>query len=276
MPAGTRCTWPSRTGSTTSTSARSSAPPTRSTWRRCTFWAGGAGTGAARWSPTATCTCTTTPTCRRFSPRWRNRASPRSGSTTCPARCRWSAELPQRCCLVFGSEGPGLTDEVVAGCAALVSITQYGSTRSLNAGAAAAIAMYHWALTLGRPVRRRAEHRRWTSSWRPSASRRLSPGPWPTDVARRRSDRAAGGRRVRGGSHYDGRRERCRRVRGVLRARGRAGQGQALALDADSAADLDGVLGGRRRRRLVLLRRPGRVRGGRGWSGRPWWSAWSG
>ena len=62
-----------------------------------------------------------------------------------------SAELPQRCCLVFGSEGPGLTDEVVRGCAGLVSITQYGSTRSLNAGAAAAIAMYHWALTWGRP-----------------------------------------------------------------------------------------------------------------------------
>lgn len=55
-----------------------------------------------------------------------------------------TTELPQHCCLVFGSEGPGLTDEVVAGCAALVSITQYGSTRSLNAGAAAAIAMYHW------------------------------------------------------------------------------------------------------------------------------------
>ena len=59
--------------------------------------------------------------------------------------------LPERCCLVFGSEGPGLTDEVVAGCASLVSITQHGSTRSLNAGAAAAIAMYHWALTWGRP-----------------------------------------------------------------------------------------------------------------------------
>ena len=60
-----------------------------------------------------------------------------------------TAELPRRCCLVFGSEGPGLTDEVVAGCAQLVSITQYGSTRSLNAGAAAAIAMYHWALRWG-------------------------------------------------------------------------------------------------------------------------------
>lgn len=57
-----------------------------------------------------------------------------------------STELPQRVCLVFGSEGPGLTDELVAACSALVAITQYGSTRSVNAGAAAAIAMYHWAL----------------------------------------------------------------------------------------------------------------------------------
>jgi tRNA G18 (ribose-2'-O)-methylase SpoU len=57
-----------------------------------------------------------------------------------------TATLPERCCLVFGSEGPGLTDEVVRACATLVAVTQYGSTRSLNAGAAAAIAMYHWAL----------------------------------------------------------------------------------------------------------------------------------
>jgi tRNA G18 (ribose-2'-O)-methylase SpoU len=55
-------------------------------------------------------------------------------------------ELPERTCLVFGSEGPGLTEELVAVCTQLVAITQYGSTRSLNAGAAAAIAMYHWAL----------------------------------------------------------------------------------------------------------------------------------
>ena len=54
-------------------------------------------------------------------------------------------ELPERACLVFGSEGPGLTEELVAACDSLVAITQYGSTRSLNAGAAAAIAMYHWA-----------------------------------------------------------------------------------------------------------------------------------
>lgn len=56
------------------------------------------------------------------------------------------AQLPRDCCLVFGSEGPGLTDEVVAGCRSLVAITQYGSTRSINAGAASAIAMYHWSL----------------------------------------------------------------------------------------------------------------------------------
>jgi len=56
-----------------------------------------------------------------------------------------TADLPERCCLVFGSEGPGLTADLVAGCAQLVAITQHGSTRSLNAGAAAAIAMYHWA-----------------------------------------------------------------------------------------------------------------------------------
>jgi tRNA G18 (ribose-2'-O)-methylase SpoU len=57
-----------------------------------------------------------------------------------------ATELPERVCLVFGSEGPGLTEELVAVCSSLVAITQYGSTRSLNAGAAAAIAMYHWAL----------------------------------------------------------------------------------------------------------------------------------
>ena len=49
--------------------------------------------------------------------------------------------LPERCCLIFGSEGPGLTAALAAGCDRVVAITQYGSTRSLNAGAAAAIAM---------------------------------------------------------------------------------------------------------------------------------------
>ena len=60
--------------------------------------------------------------------------------------------LPERACLVFGSEGPGLTEEMVAACGSLVAITQYGSTRSMNAGAAAAIAMYAWALRWADPA----------------------------------------------------------------------------------------------------------------------------
>jgi len=54
--------------------------------------------------------------------------------------------LPADCCLILGSEGPGLTEAMVEGCGTLVAITQHGSTRSMNAGAAAAIAMYHWSL----------------------------------------------------------------------------------------------------------------------------------
>ncbi|MDO5739696.1 MAG: RNA methyltransferase [Ornithinimicrobium sp.] len=54
--------------------------------------------------------------------------------------------LPRDCILVFGQEGPGCSAEAVAACDATLAITQYGSTRSINAGAAAAIVMYHWAL----------------------------------------------------------------------------------------------------------------------------------
>ncbi|WP_040158317.1 TrmH family RNA methyltransferase [Nigerium massiliense] len=64
-----------------------------------------------------------------------------------------TARLPQRCCLVFGAEGPGLTDEVVAACQGLVAISQHGSTRSINAGAAAAIALYQWGLQWAPPGR---------------------------------------------------------------------------------------------------------------------------
>nr|WP_277628031.1 TrmH family RNA methyltransferase [Arsenicicoccus dermatophilus] len=52
--------------------------------------------------------------------------------------------LPRRCLLAFGQEGPGLTSELLAAADAVVHITQFGSTRSLNAGAAAAIAMHAW------------------------------------------------------------------------------------------------------------------------------------
>lgn len=57
-----------------------------------------------------------------------------------------SALLPQRCVLLFGQEGAGMSEEGVAVCQALYEIAQYGSTRSMNASAAGAIAMYHWAL----------------------------------------------------------------------------------------------------------------------------------
>lgn len=53
-------------------------------------------------------------------------------------------ELPERCVLVFGQEGPGLSEEVHAAAEATLSIAQYGSTRSINAGVAAGIAMHAW------------------------------------------------------------------------------------------------------------------------------------
>ncbi|WP_229866485.1 TrmH family RNA methyltransferase [Sinomonas cellulolyticus] len=53
-------------------------------------------------------------------------------------------ELPRRCVLVFGQEGPGLTPEVHTAAEATLSIEQFGSTRSINAASAAAIAMHAW------------------------------------------------------------------------------------------------------------------------------------
>jgi tRNA G18 (ribose-2'-O)-methylase SpoU len=53
-------------------------------------------------------------------------------------------QLPQACVLVFGQESVGLTDEVREAADATLAIAQYGSTRSINAGAAAAIAMHSW------------------------------------------------------------------------------------------------------------------------------------
>lgn len=59
------------------------------------------------------------------------------------------ADLPARCALAFGQESVGLSPEIVAGCESVCHITQYGSTRSINVGAAAAVAMYAWALQHG-------------------------------------------------------------------------------------------------------------------------------
>lgn len=52
--------------------------------------------------------------------------------------------LPRDCLLVFGQEGPGITDDIRSGAAITVSIAQFGSTRSINAGVAAGIAMHAW------------------------------------------------------------------------------------------------------------------------------------
>ncbi|WP_062527255.1 TrmH family RNA methyltransferase [Demequina rhizosphaerae] len=52
--------------------------------------------------------------------------------------------LPRACVLVFGQESVGLSDAVREVAEATLAIAQYGSTRSINAGAAAAIAMHSW------------------------------------------------------------------------------------------------------------------------------------
>ncbi|WP_327015545.1 TrmH family RNA methyltransferase [Cryobacterium sp. GrIS_2_6] len=54
--------------------------------------------------------------------------------------------IPERCVLLFGQEGPGLSDEAIAAADAVLEISQFGSTRSINASAAAAVAMHDWVL----------------------------------------------------------------------------------------------------------------------------------
>jgi tRNA G18 (ribose-2'-O)-methylase SpoU len=52
--------------------------------------------------------------------------------------------LPRACVLLFGQEGPGLSDAARAICADVLAIRQFGSTRSINAAAASAVAMHEW------------------------------------------------------------------------------------------------------------------------------------
>ena len=52
--------------------------------------------------------------------------------------------LPRAALLIFGQEGPGITDDAKVGAALTVSIAQFGSTRSINASVAAGIAMHTW------------------------------------------------------------------------------------------------------------------------------------
>lgn len=55
-----------------------------------------------------------------------------------------TTEVPERVCFLFGQEGPGLSEAAREACNATFSIAQFGSTRSINASAAAAIAMHSW------------------------------------------------------------------------------------------------------------------------------------
>ena len=55
-----------------------------------------------------------------------------------------TAVLPHACLLLFGQEGPGLSEPARQAASSVLSITQFGSTRSINAGVASGIAMHTW------------------------------------------------------------------------------------------------------------------------------------
>jgi len=52
--------------------------------------------------------------------------------------------LPRRCVLLFGQEGPGLSDAAREAATLVCSIAMFGSTRSINAAVASGIAMHAW------------------------------------------------------------------------------------------------------------------------------------
>lgn len=58
--------------------------------------------------------------------------------------------LPERCVLLFGQEGPGLSEAARAATSMTCSIAQFGSTRSINAGVASGIAMHTWVMQHGK------------------------------------------------------------------------------------------------------------------------------
>jgi len=57
-----------------------------------------------------------------------------------------TTSLPTRCVMLFGQEGPGLSDGARRICSRICSIAQFGSTRSINAGVASGIAMHTWII----------------------------------------------------------------------------------------------------------------------------------
>jgi tRNA G18 (ribose-2'-O)-methylase SpoU len=77
---------------------------------------------------------------------WSDRAGlTRIGIDNVPGSGRLEVDpLPRDSVLVFGQEGPGLSDAMKASIDDCRSIAQFGSTRSINAGVAAGIAMHTW------------------------------------------------------------------------------------------------------------------------------------
>ena len=56
----------------------------------------------------------------------------------------YGVSLPENAVLVFGSEGEGISRELLNLASKVLFIEQFGSTRSVNVGVASGIAMYAW------------------------------------------------------------------------------------------------------------------------------------
>ena len=178
--AATRSTWPSRTGSTTSTSARSCATRTRSWPPRSTSSA------RRRWNRRGAMVTDRYqhvrhhPTLEDFVEWAGGHALPVSASTTCRARSRSSgAAAASAACCCSARRARGCRRRRASCRRRCSRSAQFGSTRSINAAVAAAIAMHEW-------VRRGApeEYGRRIDPARPSTSARRAvarldarPGP---------------------------------------------------------------------------------------------------
>lgn len=55
-----------------------------------------------------------------------------------------ASKLPKQAIIVFGQEGPGLSEEFLHKADTIIELEQFGSTRSLNVGVAAGVVMYEW------------------------------------------------------------------------------------------------------------------------------------
>jgi len=87
------------------------------------------------------------PTVEDFSKWCKENSTPIIGIDNLPISQKLEGfSLPEKCVLFFGQEGAGMSDEAVEICSVVLAIEQYGSTRSMNASAAGAIAMYAWAM----------------------------------------------------------------------------------------------------------------------------------